>query len=152
MKNYSRIFILPFFLIICFTLISGFSGSSNSFMVEELLKERTGILHKAYYKQITIKQAEDLLYDIETHPLLTADIRELRNYEDTDIDMVKDMNLLSLEKTSDIYGKKSYIGKIQWNMLGFEGNYIQAINYNIVIKSSATGYKLSEFIPISTSK
>ncbi len=149
MKNYSNIFFLPFILIILLTLLAGFTNNSEYILIEKLLKERTDILHKVYFKQIDIETGEKLLYEIETPPILTWDIKEMRKYEDTDMDSVRDMELLALNKVSDLYGLKSYLADILWHMQGPEGRYIQSIDYNIVVKSGKTGYKLSEFNAIS---
>lgn len=152
MRNYSNLFFLPFALVVLFTLFSGFTNNSEYALVEKLLKERTDILHKVYFKQIDIETGEKLLYEIETPPILTWDIKEMRKYEDTDMDSVRDMEMLTLDKVSDLYGLKSYIGDILWHMQGPEGRYIQSVDYNIVLKGGRSGYKLSEFNSIEPKK
>ncbi|HZK02166.1 MAG TPA: hypothetical protein VFC96_04805 [Anaerovoracaceae bacterium] len=149
MKGYSNLFLLPFILIICFTLFSGFSIESEQTMVERLLEERKDILHKVYFRQIDEKMGETLLYEIETQPLLTSDIRSLREYADTDMDVVEGMEILALEKVTDLYGRKSFRGDILWHMLGHDGKYVQSVEYSIVIEKAGTGCKLSEFRTIA---
>ena len=65
------------------------------------------------------------------------------------MDLVKDHEILVLEQTSDLLGYKSYRAEILWYMKGADGDYIQSIDYSIVLKRSGKGYKLSEFTPVS---
>lgn len=149
MKNYSNVFLIPFLLIIFFTIFSGFANASDTMLVEELLQKRTEILHKVYFQEIELERGERLLYEIETQPLLASDIKSLRAFVDTDIDPVKAMQILVLEQISGLYGYKSYRGEILWHLKGPEGDYIQSVDYNIVLKKSGSGYKLSEFNAIN---
>ncbi|MGI6733104.1 MAG: hypothetical protein ACOX4J_02840 [Anaerovoracaceae bacterium] len=149
MRNYLNVFLLPFLLIIFFTFFSGFAGTQDSMLVEELLKERTEILHKVYFREIEPERGEVLLYEIETQPLLASDIKSLRAFVDTDLDPVKSMQILVLEQISGLYGYKSYRGEILWHMKGPDGDYVQSVDYNIVLKKSGSGYKLSEFNAIT---
>ena len=145
MKTYSNLFLIPFVLIIFFSVFSGFTKISDSFLVEELIRERTNILHGVYFNEIQPEKGEQLLYEIETQPLLASDIKTLREYADTDMDLVKDLEILVLEQTSGLYGYKSYRADILWHMRGLDGDYIQSVDYGIVLKKSGSGYKLSEF-------
>lgn len=149
MKSYSNIFFLPFALIICIALFSGFAGSSENSTVEKLLIERVNILHGVYTFQITADEAEKLLYEIETQPLLASDIRDLRTFSATDMDMVLDMEIIAIEKVTDLYGRKSFRGEVLWHMRGYGGDYIQSVDYSIVMKKSTPNYKLSELLAIS---
>ncbi len=148
MKTYANLFLIPFILVIVFSVFSGFTKGSDSSMVEELIRERTNILHQVYFHQINPQEGELLLYEIETQPLLASDIRTLRQYTDTDMDMIRDLEILVLEQTSNLYGVKSYRGDILWYMKGLAGDYVQSVDYNIMLKKSGNQYKLSEFTPI----
>lgn len=149
MKYYLNVFLIPFMLVIFFTFFSGFSGTSDAILVEELLKERTEIFHKVYFHEIDAERGEKLLYEIETQPLLASDIKSLRAFVDTDMDPVKSMQILVLEQISGLYGYKSYRSEILWHMKGPEGDYIQSVDYNIVLKRTGSGYKLSELNAIN---
>ena len=148
MKIYANLFLIPFILIIIFSVFSGFTRGSDSALVEELIRERTDILHKVYFQQIDPEKGEQLLYEIETQPLLASDIRTLRQFTDTDMDMIRDLEILVLEETSNLYGDKSYRSDILWYMKGLAGDYVQSVDYNILLKKSGDRYKLSEFTPI----
>jgi len=148
MKTYANLFLIPFILVIVFSFFSGFTKGTDTYLVEELIKERTDILHKVYFHQIDPEKGEELLYEIETQPLLASDIRALRQFADTDMDMVRDLEILVLEQTSNLYGKKSYRGDILWYMRGPSGDYVQSIDYSILLKKSGNLYKLSEFTPV----
>jgi hypothetical protein len=149
MKNFSSLFIIPFSLIILLSIFSGFSsGNGDVSPVKELIKERTNIMQKMLLSQINLEKAEELLYEIETQPLLSSDIRSLRDYKDTDMDVVREMEVLALNPVSDIYGYKSFTGDVLWYMRGPDGDYVQSIDYNIVIKKTGKKYKISEFSPL----
>ncbi len=149
MKSYSNLFVIPFVLIIFFSVFSGFASAADSTSVERLLRERTNIMHKVFFNEITPEKGEELLYEIAAQPLLASDIRSLREYENTDMDLVRDMEILVLEQTSALYGYRSYRGEILWYMRGVNGDYIQSVDYNIVLKRSGSGYKLSEFTAVT---
>jgi hypothetical protein len=57
--------------------------------------------------------------------------------------------LRMLEQISGLYGYKSYRSEILWHMKGPEGDYIQSVDYNIVLKRTGSGYKLSELNAIN---
>ncbi len=149
MRDYRNLLLLPFILIALFSVLSGFSDAADTSFAEELVKERANILSKVFFEQIDNDKAEDLLYEIETQPLLSSDIRSLREYDNTDIDIVKSMEILAMDKVSDIYGYRSYICDILWHMRGVEGDYVQSVDYNVVFKKTGSRYKISEFNPIA---
>ncbi|NLY71500.1 MAG: hypothetical protein GX076_07480 [Clostridiales bacterium] len=149
MKRYINIFVLPFIIIIFIGLFPGYINESKTAVVKSLMRERTSIMQEALYGNMSIEEAEERLYKIETHPLLESDIISLRDMEDTGIDRIKDMRFISLKQTTSLYNYLSYQTEIMWLMVGLEGEYSQRINYNISLKSFGKIYKLSDITPIS---
>lgn len=147
MKKYYKILILPAIIIIIAGIFSGFSEQSHNQIVENLLKERTSILQKAYYGKIEIENAEKYLCKIETYPLLTEDIQGLRNADPSQIDLVKSMDFISITQTIKMFDYISYNTVIRWNMSDLSADYISENEYSVVIKFTNRGYKLSEFNP-----
>ncbi len=148
MKSFSHLLLIPFTLIIFFSVFSGFTPASDTMLVEELVHRRAEILQAVFFREMEPEKGEQLLYEILTQPLLASDVRNIRNSTDTDLDSVKDMEILMLEQTSGLYGNKSYRGQILWHMKGANGEYIQTVEYIIVLKKSLGEYKLSEFSPV----
>lgn len=132
-------------MIIIAGIFSGFSEQSHDQIVENLLKDRTSILQKAYYGKIEMDKAEKYLCKIETYPLLTQDIQCLREADPSQLDMVKSMDFKSITQTIQMFDYISYDIIIRWHMRGLSADYISDNEYSVVIKSTSQGYKLSEF-------
>jgi hypothetical protein len=147
MKRFGNLFIVPFLIIICIIVFSGFGQSSNTAIAKDLLKERTSILQQAYYGQLDIDEVEERLYLIETQPLLESDILTLRNADSGQIDFIKKMEVISLKQTTKLYDYLSFQGQIKWYMTGLTGDYIETVEYAIVLKSYGRLYKISDLYP-----
>ena len=145
LKRYYKILIIPAVIIIIAGIFSGFNEQSYDQTVENLLKERTSILQKAYYGKIEIENAEILLGGIETYPLLAEDIQGLRNADPSQMDIVKSMEFIDMTQTMKMFDYISYNTVIRWNMSGLSADYISDNKYSVVIKSTNNGYMLSEF-------
>lgn len=149
MKSYSNLFILPALLVISLTLFSGFTHGSNLSIVEDLMRERSIILQQAYYGQIDLAETEARLFEIETQPLLESDIIILRRADESSMDQVKDLAVLSVMQMTKLYNYLSFHVEIIWYMKGLEGDYTEEVNYGIIMKDCGDAYKLSELYPLS---
>ncbi len=147
MKKYYKIFIFPAIIIIIAGFFSGFRDQSCSQIAENLLKERTKILQQAYYGRIEMDQAEKYLSRIETYPLLSEDIGNLRESNSTDLDMVQSMDFIDVNQESKSFHYVTLNMKIRWHMSGIESDYISDNQYLVILNSTSSGYKLSEFNP-----
>lgn len=149
MRKYYKILILPAVLIIVAGVFSGFKEQSTETLVKELLEERTRILQQGYYEKMKKEDAEEALSKIETYPLLSEDLQGLRDVENTDLDVVKSMELKNARQKSKMFDYLSFHVEIRWYMSGPEGDYITEGAYSVVMKSLNEGesWKLSEFRP-----
>ena len=147
MKKYYKFFILPAIIIIIAGFFSGFSEQSCEQIAENLIEERTSILQKAYFGKLDIDQAEEYLGQIETYPLLSEDIGNLRALDDTDVDLVKSMEFIEINQDSKLLNYVSLSMKIRWHMSGAGSDYVSSNEYSVILKSYKNGYKLSEFNP-----
>lgn len=129
-------------------IFSGFSQQSYSKIAESLLQERTTVLQMAYYQRIELDEAEEMLKKIETYPLLSEDIAYLKAAEPTQMDIVKSMEFVETHEKNKLFGYVSLNTKIRWNMSGLSADYISDNEYSVILKSTKSGYKLSEFNPI----
>ena len=145
MRRYYKIFIIPAVIVIIIGIFSGFRDLSTDKVVENLLKERTSLLQRAYYKTLEIEKAEESLQKIETYPLLSEEIYYLRAAEATDMDIIKHMEIVEQTQNKKMFGYISYDVVIRWYMNGANGDYISEHPYSVVVKSTNEGYKLSEF-------
>jgi len=149
MKHYKNLFLFPFIIIISVTVLSGFGNNSNTGIVKDLMKERTSILQQTYYGELNSDIAEDKLSNIETQPLLESDILTLRAFKNTEIDMIRDMEIISLKRITKLYDYLSFHGTIRWHMSGLNGEYVETVDYCIVLKSFGRIYKISDIYPIN---
>lgn len=142
-----KLFILPAIIIIIAGFFSGFSEQSFSQIAEILLKERTNVLQMAYYGKLEMDTAEEHLDRIETYPLLSEDIGNLRNMDATELDRVRSMEFLEIKQESKLFPYVSLSVKIRWHMSGLSSDYISDNEYVVVLKSEKNVYKLSGFDP-----
>jgi hypothetical protein len=147
LKQYDKLLILPAIIIIIAGIFSGFSNQSCDQITKDLLRERTEILQNAYYGKIDRNKAEEALSKIETYPLLSEDVGNLKNYDATQIDIVKSMEFLDVKQESKMFDYISFHTKIRWNMNGLSADYVSENEYSVILKSTTQGYKLSEFNP-----
>lgn len=135
-------------LIIIVSMFSGFTQINQEDIVTSVLKQRTDILQDAFYSKITKEDAEKQLEKIETYPLLTEDIQQLRAWENTDMDFVKNMSVTNLCVKKNFLEYLTYEADILWEMRGFDSDYFMKGSYHIVMKKVNEEYKLSCFNPI----
>ncbi|MDD4565763.1 MAG: hypothetical protein PHE79_09865 [Eubacteriales bacterium] len=148
MRKHYKLFIFPALIVIIAGIFSGFSEQSYTKIAESLLEERTTVLQMAYSGRIELDEAEEVLKRIETYPLLSEDIAYLRTAEPTEIDIVKSMEFVETHQKNKLFGYVSLNTNIRWNMSGLSADYISDNEYSVILKSTKSGYKLSEFNPI----
>ena len=147
MKKYDKLLILPAVIVIIAGIFSGFSNQSYDQIAEDLLRERTEILQNAYYGKIDRSTAETKLGKIETYPLLSEDIGNLKNSDPSQLDIVKSMDFIEVEQESKMFDYISMHMEIRWSMSGLSSDYISNNEYSVILKATKDGYKLSEFNP-----
>ncbi len=147
-KKYYNLLLLPAIAVILFSLLSGFTKTDEADIIEEMLRERTRILQDCYYGLTDIAQAEDALAEFETYPLLSEDIKSLREWEDTEVDIVEKMSFISMEKKHSIFGSDMYETEICWEVSGLGEDYTLRGNYHIVVKKENNQLFLSTFAPL----
>lgn len=148
-QKYSNLLFVPALLVILLSLLSGFTGKTEENTVKELLRERTRILQDCYYGLLDQSEAEQALSEIETYPLLSSDIGSLREWDETEVDIVEKMYFGSIKKTRSCFGKDAYQASIKWDVSGLSGDYTAEGDYHIILKSDKNRQKLSVFVPLS---
>lgn len=147
MRKYYKLYIVPAIIIIIAGFFSGFSEQSYEQIAENLLKERTQILQAAYSGKLEIKQAESRLSQIETYPLLSEDVGNLRDLDATELDVVKSMEFIETIQEKKMLQYVSLSVTIRWYMSGLESDYVSDYDYSVILKTTRDGYVLSEFNP-----
>jgi len=85
------------------------------------------------------------LKTIESDKLYADDLESLKKYKNTDIDMVTDMRVVELEKTSHLYDKMTFEGEISWRYSGKNGSFGHKDAYQIGVSKDGSEYKLVSF-------
>jgi len=147
MKRKYNLLVLPAVVIIAISIFSGFTGQSDTDYVKSLLEQRTDVLQKGFYGQTLLDETEKKLVEIETYPLLTEDIENLREWEASELDIVNQMNFIKVEKTHNFLRYKTYNVTISWDMRSLSENYTMRGDYYVVLKKDGLDYKLSQFNP-----
>lgn len=147
-RKYYNVLLVPALLVIFFTLFSGFAGRDENEEIKYILRERTRILQDCYYGLITPESAESELADIETYPIISEDIKGLREWEGTEVDIVERMIFTSLEKKHSILGSDTYETEICWDVSGLGEDYTMTGKYYVVVKKEPGKLILSNFTPI----
>jgi len=149
-KHYRNDKLLPVLalalILIC--LLSGFSVKSDDSLVQYHLEERTKLMQDCFYGKISIAEAEEKLNKYETQPLLSNDIKSLREWGRTEVDKVKKMSFTKIEKQQELLGYKTYIVDIIWEMTGLSEDYIVEESYYVVLKKVGDKDYISQIEPL----
>ncbi|MHC1722284.1 MAG: hypothetical protein AB9836_03650 [Aminipila sp.] len=148
MKKYYHLLTFGAIIVIIISVFSGFSSPVKEDIVNDILEQRTSIMQKAFYNQITKEKAEAELEKIETYPIVTEDIKQLRQWENTQIDVVKKMNITNVKLEKNLLEYMTYRVDILWEMSGLSEDYFMEGSYHVVFKKNNDNYKLSCFDPI----
>lgn len=148
MKKYYHLLTFGAIIVIIISVFSGFSNPVEENVVKDILEQRTSIMQKAFYNQITKEKAEADLEKIETYPIITDDIKQLRQWENTQIDVVKKMSFTNVKLEKNLLEYMTYRVDILWEMSGLSEDYFMEGNYHVVFKKNNDNYKLSCFDPI----
>lgn len=111
-------------------------------IVEEMLHQRTHIMENVLAGKLSYDAGKEQLKEIETGKLLNDDLENLLASEETDIDRVKKMEVLHIERTSRMYDRMSFQASIYWTCNGLSGKYEETAEYHVGVSKSAGKYKL----------
>lgn len=148
-RKYYNILLVPAISVILIAFLSGFTEPDKGQWIEEKLLERTRILQDCYYGAISITDAENMLREFESDQLLREDILSLRQWEDTELDIVQKMSFINIIKKKEFMEYTTYEVAIRWDMSGIPEDYILEGKYHLVVKNSRNKLFLSNFMPIN---
>lgn len=145
MKKYYHFFTFIAIIVIIISVFSGFSNPVEEDVVKDILEQRTSIMQKTFYNQITKEKAESELQKIETYPIITEDIKQLRQWDNTELDFVKKMSFTNVKVEKKLLEYMTYRVDILWEMSGLSEDYFMEGKYHVVFKKTNNQYKLSCF-------
>ena len=129
------------------SLLSGFGDSMSNRSVPELLRQRADIIQMVWYSEVTPEEGEELLKQIETHPLLSSDVMWLRRAEEgMDFAYVLDMEVVDWKQTSHSLAGTCYLAEIRWELEEYNRHVTEQRSYRIrTVQNSDGSILLSEF-------
>ena len=113
--------------------------------LDKLLEKRSAVMESVLFGEITYEEGEKQLRQIETGRLYTKDISALREYEDTDLERIRKMDIVSIEKKSRIYDRMTFCIKIDWTIAGMDGVENITREYLAGVDVSNGDYRLISF-------
>ena len=116
LRSYHNWLALPALIIIVFCFFSGFSSDTKPQSIEDQLLQRTKIMQECMEGIASYSETEKKLIRLETQPLLSEDVKNLKNSENSSFDKVHKMNIVSVENKRNILGNSTYEIKIKWNV------------------------------------
>lgn len=144
-KKHYNLMTIPALIIIIISLLSGFTYHDDEELLKSMLIERTQILQDGFFGMTDRKYAENMITELEVQPILSEDVKNLRGYEQTDMDRVEKMTFVSVEKKSNFMGYITFEVQILWDMRSPEGKYETYGTYHTVLKKTGNSYYLSKF-------
>ena len=125
--------------------LMGAAESRENGTVRKHLEKRSFIMENVLFGKITYEEGKEQLKKIEKDKLYSDDINALSEYRNTDLDKIERMDIIKLERKSNIYDRMTFYGKIKWTVSGMEGVYDETCEYHIGVDVDSGEYKLISF-------
>ena len=126
-------------------VLLGATADREVYQVRQLLEKRSNIMEKTFFGEITYDEGKRQLKEVEADKLYRDDVEALTQFEDTDLERTRAMDVIELEKKSHVYDRMSFYGKIKWTISGMEGVYDEIYEYDIGVSSEDGEYRLISF-------
>lgn len=126
-------------------VLLGATADREAYQVRQLLEKRSNIMEKTLFGEITYDEGKRQLKEVEADKLYRDDVEALTQFEDTDLERTRAMDVIELEKKSHVYDRMSFYGKIKWTISGMEGVYDEIYEYDIGVSSEDGEYRLISF-------
>ena len=120
-------------------------AGSEEKIVEDLINERTTTLNSYYDGGMQREEAREKIREIETGNLMEQDLENIDLYFQTDIDRIKEFELLSVkitESSEDMICADVYI---KWDVETVTGNDSFMCDYSVICVKEGEDYKLVQF-------
>lgn len=119
--------------IVCMTFfcIIGAAENHETKIVKNLLKKRAFVMENVLSGRITYEAGKERLSKIESNHLYENDINVIQNCCTTDNKRLHDVEIIFLEKTSEMYDEKYFSGRINNIYSDKENLYTESSEYTI---------------------
>lgn len=130
--------------VIGFVLL-GAAQEPETAAVEKLLEKRADIMGNVLLGKITFEEGKHILKSVEADKLYRDDLESLQKYGEANIDMVTDIRVIELQKTSQLYDLMTFEGEIFWQYSGKTGSFCHKDEYQIGVAKEDDEYRLISF-------
>lgn len=144
-KRYFKWILITAAVCILGLALTGAAGTHEARTVKKLLEKRSTVMESVLFGEITYDEGERQLRQIEAGRLYTEDISALREYEDTDLERIRKMDIVSIEKKSRIYDRMTFCIKIEWTIAGMDSVENITCDYLAGVDVSDGDYRLISF-------
>jgi len=129
---------------ICIALFS-FKSDNNEKIITELVCERTDIMEGYFCGQINLNDAVRAIKQIEKGRLLEEDIRNMKEFFQTDIEAVSMYEVTGTEITYKDENLVCAVMSILWETHGINGKDKTEEVYSVIMEKSENSFKLVQF-------
>lgn len=120
-------------------------AGSDEKIVEDLINKRTVTLNDYYDGDMQREEARQIISDIETGTLMEQDLDNIDRYFQTDIDRIKEFDLVSVKITEADEDMICADVNIKWDVETVTGNDSFMCDYDVILVKEGEAYKLAQF-------
>ena len=120
-------------------------AGSDEKIVEDLINKRTATLSDYYDGDMQREEARQIISDIETGTLMEQDLDNIDRYFQTDIDRIKEFDLVSVKITEADEDMICADVNIKWDVETVTGNDSFMCDYDVILVKEGEAYKLAQF-------
>lgn len=129
-------------------ILMGAASDTESASVKKLLEKRTAIMDNVLSGNITYEEGAGQLKRIEAGKLYNDDLQSMKKYMNTDIETVKEMEVIDIKKESQIYGTMTFSCEIRWVYEGINGTDEMICEYTAGVDRNGGDFRLVSFTAV----
>ena len=133
-EKYMKVAAILAAICLIFFFVAGAAESRETKIVKNLLKKRAFVMENVLSGRITYETGKERLSEIESRNLYETDINALRSCRSGDGERLHDVEIIFLEKTSEMYDEKHFSGKINKIYSNNENLYTESSEYTVGVE------------------
>lgn len=142
-----KIYMINVSIILILVLTAGISKmpESRQSQMKALISDRICVLNDYYGGKINFSKAKELLESKEKGDILSSDLNNLKNYDSTDIEKILSFKIKDFQYKESSFGYVQGKVKILWRIEDLNKKYSYRQEYEFVIETSNSSYKITKF-------
>lgn len=127
------------------SISDSFSEEKTLNQIGALVTARAETMNSYYAGELEYIHAEEILREIEVGALLENDLISLKTWQNTDIDMVDEVDILQVVLLEEEPEYLSASVAVRWNVSGINGSEVFDTTYETVCEKNGKTLKLKQF-------